>query len=377
MTADGPPALVEDYRPGDFLLAGPSATLLATGCQAVVTEPDPDELAARVGKLLLDTAVPVAVGVLPFDTDAQPRLVIPAAVRRGGPASSRPATPWTHAPRVTPIPEPAAYVHAVEQVVRRLRSDSDLRKVVLARAIELEFDDAVDIARLLPGLAAANPIGFTYAADLGPVLGGRALLGASPELLLRRTGDQVVSNPLAGSVPRGIDAVADEKVAAALLASAKDQGEHRVVVEAVVEVLRPFCRRLTVPATPSLVKTPTVWHLSTRITGELIDPDVSALRLAAALHPTPAVCGTPTAAARAVIAEHEPFDRGFYSGVVGWCDAAGDGEWVVAIRCAEVEAARMRLFAGAGIMPDSVPAAELAETDAKFRTLLAALGVTL
>ncbi|MGH3860864.1 isochorismate synthase [Actinokineospora sp.] len=373
MTADGPQALVENYRPGDFLLAGPSATLLATGCQAVVSEPDPDELAARVGKLLLDTAVPVAVGALPFDPDAQPRLVIPAAVRRSGRASTRPTTAWTQAPRVTPIPEPAAYAHAVEQVVRRLRSDPELRKVVLARAVELEFDSAVDIARLLPGLAAANPIGFTYAADLD----GRTLLGASPELLLRRTGDQVVSNPLAGSVPRGVDAAADEKVAAALLASAKDQGEHRVVVEAVVEVLRPFCRRLTVPATPSLVKTPTVWHLSTRVTGELIDSEVSALRLAAALHPTPAVCGTPTAAARAVIAEREPFDRGFYSGVVGWCDAAGDGEWVVAIRCAEVEAARMRLFAGAGIMPDSVPTSELAETDAKFRTLLAALGVTL
>ncbi|MBC6447276.1 isochorismate synthase [Actinokineospora sp. HBU206404] len=369
--------MVEDYRPGDFLLAGPSATLLATGCQAVVAEPDPDELVARVGKLLLDTAAPVAVGVLPFDGDAQPRLVIPAEVRRGGHARTGPTAAWKHAPRVTPIPEPAAYAHAVEQVVRRLRSDSGLRKVVLARAIELDFDDAVDIGSLLPGLVAANPIGFTYAADLGPAPGGRALIGASPELLLRRTGDQVVSNPLAGSVPRGVDPAADEKVAAALLASAKDQGEHRVVVEAVVEVLRPFCRRLTVPAAPALVKTPSVWHLSTRITGELIDPDVSALRLAAALHPTPAVCGTPTAAARAVIAEHEPFDRGFYSGVVGWCDASGDGEWVVAIRCAEVEAARMRLFAGAGIMPDSVPAAELAETDAKFRTLLAALGVAL
>lgn len=365
---------MEGHRPGDFLLAGPSATLLATGCQAVVTEPDPDELTARVSKLLLDTAAPVAVGVLPFDAEVKPRLVIPALVRRAGAAHPElpSAAPWTSAPRVTPIPEPATYARAVEAIVRTLRTDSELRKVVLARAIELEFDDAVDIARLLPGLARANPAGFTYAADLD----GRTLLGASPELLLRRTGDQVVSNPLAGSLPRGADTAADEKVAAALLASAKDQGEHRVVVEAVVEVLRPFCRRLTVPAEPSLVRTPTVWHLSTRITGELIDPDVSSLRLAAALHPTPAVCGTPTAAARSVIAEHEPFDRGFYSGVVGWCDAAGDGEWVVAIRCAEVEGSRMRLFAGAGIMPDSVPESELAETDAKFRTLLAALGVT-
>lgn len=373
---EGPRTLVEQYRPGHFLLAGPTSTLLATGCQAVVTEVDPDELAARVGKLILDSGVPAAVGVLPFDGTVVPRVVIPATVRRAGPAHGHlsPAEPHAAATRVTPVPEPAAYARAVADTVADLRTDPDLRKVVLARALDLGFVDPVDISALLPGLIQANPLGYTYAADLD---GGRTLLGASPELLLRRTGNTVLSNPMAGSVPRAADPAADRAVAEGLLASAKDQGEHRVVVEAVVEVLRPFCRRLTVPAAPSLVKTPTVWHLSTRITGELIDPDVSALRLAAALHPTPAVCGTPTRAAREVIAEHEPFDRGFYSGVVGWCDAAGDGEWVVAIRCAEVEASRMRLFAGAGIMPDSIPESELAETDAKFRTLLAALGVML
>ncbi|WP_054054268.1 isochorismate synthase [Alloactinosynnema sp. L-07] len=372
----GPRTLVERYRPGDFLLAGPASTLLATGCQAVVTESHAEELAARVGKLILDSGVPVAVGVLPFDDTLDPRLVIPAEVLSAGPAHGLvpAAVPHTVAASVTPVPEPAAYARAVAATVADLRTDPDLRKVVLARAVDLGFADPVDIAALLPGLIEANPLGYTYAADLDA---GRTLLGASPELLLRRTGTTVLSNPLAGSVPRVADPAADRAVGEALLASAKDQGEHRVVVEAVVETLRPFCRNLTVPPTPSLVETPSVWHLSTRITGELIDPDVSALRLAAALHPTPAVCGTPAAAARAAIAHHEPFDRGFYSGVVGWCDAAGDGEWIVAIRCAEVDDRRMRLFAGAGIMPDSVPESELAETTAKFHTLLAALGMRL
>ncbi|HVK23302.1 MAG TPA: isochorismate synthase [Actinokineospora sp.] len=370
----GPRTLVERYRPGDFLLAGPASTLLATGCHAVVTELDPDELATRVGKLLLDSGVPAAVGVLPFDHTAEPRVVIPAEARWAGPAHGLvPAAKPHPAPlSSTAVPEPAVYAQAVADTVADLRADPELRKVVLARALDLGFAAPADIAALLPGLIRANPLGYTYAADLD---GGRTLLGASPELLLRRTGATVLSNPLAGSVPRRTDPVEDRAVAEALLASAKDQGEHRVVVEAVVEVLRPFCRSLTVPAAPSLVETPTVWHLSTQITGELIDPDVSALRLAAALHPTPAVCGTPPAAARAAIAHHEPFDRGFYSGVVGWCDASGDGEWIVAIRCAEVEDRRMRLFAGAGIMPDSVPESELAETAAKLKTLLDALGL--
>jgi isochorismate synthase len=120
-----------------------------------------------------------------------------------------------------------------------------------------------------------------------------------------------------------------------------------------------------------------MWHLGTTITGELADPDVSVLRLAAALHPTPAVCGTPTAVARDLVGELEPFDRGYYAGAVGWVDTSGDGEWAVAIRCAEVAARSLRLYAGGGILPASDPEAELAETSAKFQTLLRAMGLDL
>ncbi|MDQ3406238.1 MAG: isochorismate synthase [Actinomycetota bacterium] len=371
----GPAELIDGYRPGAFLLAGPTGTLLASGVSAVVAESDPDELAARVTKLLVDGEAPVAVGALPFDVTAPPHLVIPTSVRRAGPAhphltAGAPAMPLP--PDVDFQPTPAGYERAVAAAVTALRDDPDLRKVVLARTLRLGFDTEVDIRALLPGLAAANPLGYTFAADLP---GARTLVGASPELLLSRTGTRVASNPLAGSAPRAADPVADQAVAEALLTSGKDQDEHELVVEAVVDALRPFCRRLTVPKSPSLLRTPTVWHLSTHITGELADPDVSSLRLAAALHPTPAVCGTPVDAARRTIAELEPFDRGFYAGVIGWCDAAGDGEWAVAIRCAEVAGARMRLFAGAGIMPASRPELELAETAAKLRTLLAGLGL--
>lgn len=118
-----------------------------------------------------------------------------------------------------------------------------------------------------------------------------------------------------------------------------------------------------------------MWHLSTRVVGELKDSSTSSLQLATALHPTPAICGTPTDLARASIRALEPFDREFYTGMVGWMDAAGDGEWVVTIRCAEVEGRLLRLFAGAGIVPESIPDEELAETSAKFQTMLRAMGM--
>jgi isochorismate synthase len=137
-----------------------------------------------------------------------------------------------------------------------------------------------------------------------------------------------------------------------------------------------------VPDEPELVRTTAVWHLSTRVTGELRDPGVSALRLASALHPTPAVCGAPAKQARATIEALEPFDRGFYAGAIGWCDAEGDGQWVVGIRCAELTEpvtgpSTMTLYSGAGIMPASVPELEVTETSAKFQTLLRAMGLHL
>lgn len=148
-------------------------------------------------------------------------------------------------------------------------------------------------------------------------------------------------------------------------------------MDAVHQALAPHCTGMTVPARPTLIRTATMWHLSTTVTGTLSSPGTSALDLAMALHPTPAVCGTPTRTARQVIAETEPFDRGFFTGVVGWGNADGDGEWVVTIRCAEAEERTLRLYAGAGIVAASEPEAETAETAAKFRTFLSAVGAEL
>jgi isochorismate synthase len=201
------------------------------------------------------------------------------------------------------------------------------------------------------------------------------LLGASPELLVSRSKLHVVANPLAGSAPRSVEPVEDQYRGGALLASQKDQREHAFVVEAVVEALRPLCVDLRVPKEPSLLGTAKMWHLSTEIHGRLRDPETCSLRLATALHPTPAVCGTPREQAMGAIRELEGFNREFYAGFVGWSDATGDGEWVVTIRCGDVEDRRIRIFAGAGIVDASHPENELDETSAKLNTVLSALGI--
>jgi len=394
--------LLEQYRPGEgFFLATPERTLLAAGVRAALPAEDvagsARPLAERVDALLRSAKrspqdVPLIVGAVPFDAARPAQLVVPDVVRQAGPldfgargavlpaagsagdaaaADDAPLPLRAGAYELQPVPEPAAYAQAVERGLELLAA-GELQKVVLARALDLGSAVPIDIPALLERLARHNAHGYTFAVDVPEQ---RTLIGASPELLVSRSGLQVTANPLAGSVPRSADPVEDRRRAEALLVSAKDLHEHAVVVEAVAAALRPFCKKLRVPASPSLVHTETMWHLSTVVSGQLSDPSASALELALALHPTPAVCGAPMERAHAAIRELEPFDRGFYTGLVGWGDANGDGEWIVTIRCAEVQDRALRLFAGAGVVIGSSGEGELAETTAKFRTMLRAMGL--
>ncbi|MBB2910631.1 isochorismate synthase [Streptosporangium becharense] len=375
-------SLLAAYRADScFVFSSARGALLAEGAYFTVSSPPRDgglaDLAARVGGSLRGAAAaghehPIVVGAVPFSSATDACLVIPRSVR--------------HAPTLVPpghhlrykyllgreeaVPHPESYVEAVREAITHLRSGR-LAKVVLARSLRIPFDGR--LTPLLAALARHDPAGYTFAV---PLRDGRVLLGASPELLVSRRGRNVAANPLAGSAPRSADPAEDRSRARGLLESAKDRHEHALVVDAVAESLRPLCGTLTVPAEPVLTRTATMWHLSTTVTGELADPGVSSLTLAAALHPTPAVCGVPTEAARRLIAELEPFDRDFYTGVVGWENASGDGEWALTIRCAIADGSVISLFAGAGIVADSDPEAELAETTAKFGTALRALGLT-
>ncbi len=229
-------------------------------------------------------------------------------------------------------------------------SEGQLEKVVLSRAIDVQSAEQTSPAHAYGSLLAQNLGAYVFQI---PLPEGETLLGASPELLVSRSEMAVVSNPLAGSRPR--HAFSDQQAASAeLLGAQKDRYEHALVADAVAAALAPFCRELDVPLEPQVIATPTMWHLSTRIAGWLHEPS-PVLALALALHPTPAVCGTPLSAARQAIARLEGYDRRFYCGAVGWMDADGNGEWVVTIRCGVLAGRQLRLYAGAGVVVGSSP----------------------
>jgi salicylate biosynthesis isochorismate synthase/menaquinone-specific isochorismate synthase len=269
---------------------------------------------------------------------------------------------------VTPVRNPVAWTAAVEAAASRLRA-GDAEKVVLAREVVARGDGVVSAGMVARALRAAYPSCFTY---LITGADGTAFAGASPELLIRRTGDRAYAQPMAGSVARGVNDADDQRLAQQLEESAKDAHEHRLVSDFVVDALRPFARSV-VARPPEVVRFTNIQHLATSVTADLREPAPHVLELAAALHPTPAVGGWPRAAADELIDQLEGMDRGWYAGAVGWIDARGDGELAVALRCGLLWEDGARLYAGVGVMPDSDPARELEETELKFKALLTAL----
>ncbi|HEU4356017.1 MAG TPA: isochorismate synthase [Actinomycetota bacterium] len=403
--------LLANYRPGGFFFERAGIGVSAVGmAERIGVEGGPERLsilAREAQTVLRDIRVqgggspPIAVGAIPFDAGWPAHLVVPerTAIRRSPGATEQldvfpegfaPLNPererWTGRAlphdafedmHLRPDPEPEEYAHAVREATRRIRAGR-LRKVVLARSIVVAADRALDPKQLLWRLRAVDPDCWTFATpelalDAGTLVPTGVLVGATPELLVAKRGAEVRSTPLAGSAPRFGDPEADRASARGLFGSAKDREEHALVVEDVAEALRPLCEDLRFPHEPELLGTANVWHLATPFRGTLRSEVRTALDLVAALHPTPAVCGTPRDTARSVLADLEPLDRGCYAGPVGWVDAGGDGEWAIALRCAEITGTTARVFAGAGIVADSDPERELDETDRKFRALLDSL----
>jgi menaquinone-specific isochorismate synthase len=340
-------------------------------------------LAQLLGDAHVDDAVrtpgsgPVAFGSFTFDEDAHGSvLVVPRAVlaRRDGHAW---LTTIGDAPLETfsPIRDPGRisygdgslsapeWEHVVASAAKRIR-EGELEKVVLARDLVATAERPIDVRLLLSRLARRYPECYTFSVA--------GLVGATPELLIRRTGQEIESLVLAGTTPRGTGAADDLARGAALLASPKDRHEHECAIASVRQTLAPLCASLETPDEPELLVLPNVQHLASHVTGRLAD-GASVLDVVAAMHPTAAVGGTPTPTAIKVIRELEGMDRAGYAGPVGWIDAHGDGEWGIALRSGLVQGRRARLFAGGGIMGDSDPAAELAEAQAKFRVMQYAL----
>ncbi len=399
-----PPDLLAGWRPGDFLMERRRRGVLGAGPGLVIeVAPGPDQAAtaARLAERALSQSAqltPLVAGALPYRGDLPALLVVPeravvtpAVLPEGGSAEELepPSEPvpgaegWPPPAPISPRletganaiplrwrPEPAAadFAAALAEALRRIGA-GELEKVVLARSLATA-NPGIDLAALLGELRRRDPGCWLFAAAAA---GGGVFLGATPETLIRRRGDSVLSLPLAGTAARSADPGEDRRAAEVLLSSLKERHEHRVVVEAVAESLVPHCSELRVDPEPHLSATAAVWHLASAVRGRLRPSAPGSLGLAAALHPTPAVCGTPAASAAALITLLEPWGRGLYAGLVGWMDGHGDGEWAVSLRCALVTADRVRLHAGVGIVAESDPQSEVAETEAKFRTLLGAL----
>jgi isochorismate synthase len=262
----------------------------------------------------------------------------------------------------------AQWAGVVADAVRRI-GEGDLEKVVLARDLLAIADADLDVRWPLQRLAASYPTCWTFHVD--------GLFGATPELLVRRERGLVTSRVLAGTIRRTGDDARDLALAATLARSSKDLEEHEYAVRSVAEALAPHCSSMNVPEAPFVLHLPNVMHLATDVAGvvhDAADPVGTSLDLAASLHPSAAVGGTPTDVAVDLIAEIEGMGRGRYAGPVGWMDATGDGEWGLALRSAELDGSRVRLFAGCGIVADSDPGAELAEAQAKFVPVRDALG---
>ncbi|ORW07459.1 isochorismate synthase [Mycobacterium kyorinense] len=357
-----------------FVLCGPAGVLVADGVRAAYHDVPAAQAALRSG------AAPIVVGALPFELAQPAALMTPRAVRHFDALPGWPADPLPGVHIAGAVPAPEEHRARVRRACDQLNAPgSALQKVVLARALRLAADGPLDARVILRRLAAKDPAAYGYLVDLtaaGDRFTGMALIGASPELLVARDGGRVTCRPFAGSAPRSADPELDAAAAAALADSGKNRHEHQLVIDAMVEALRPLCTELTIAPTPQLSRTAALWHLSTPISGLLRDTSTTAMDLALALHPTPAVGGVPTDAAARLIGELEG-DRGFYAGAVGWCDARGDGRWVVSIRCAQLSADRRSALAhcGGGIVAESDPDDELTETTTKFVTILTALGV--
>ncbi|HRA04216.1 MAG TPA: isochorismate synthase [Arachnia sp.] len=332
---------------------------------------------------------PLAVGTFTFDPDRSEDLsvlIVPEIIigRRGGVSWMTRLGDSRRTTSLPPLGEPTVppsglellggsmgegiWTEIVGEVVDLIRRD-EVHKVVLARDLRVRAEAPLDLRYLLAELTSAYPMTWAYLVD--------GMVGATPELLLRRQGGLVTSRVLAGTVWRDAEGVDPLAKAAELARSQKDISEHEFAVESVASALAPYCSAMNVPESPSVLKLPNVLHLSTDITG-VVNQAASALTIAAALHPSAAVCGTPTHLAMDIISELESLDRGRYAGPVGWVDTQGDGEWAIALRGGQVRPGspeEIQLFAGAGIVADSSPEAELEETGAKFVPMLQALGL--
>jgi menaquinone-specific isochorismate synthase len=329
------------------------------------------EAAAVDDEVMAPGTGPVAFASFAFDADEDSVITVPGTIagRRDGkawittisPSLPSPQPAGGTGPLAEPSPDGAHYRRIVADAVDNIAAGV-FDKVVLARGVRLtgQIDTHSTLARLADRYADC----WTFSVH--------GLIGATPELLVRRTGEQVMSRVLAGTVPRSADDRENGQLAKGMVASQKAREEHAYAVMSVAQALGTHCTDLEVPDEPGVLRLANVQHLATDVHAMLVD-DTSVVAIAGALHPTAAVCGTPTERALQYILGHEGLDRGRYAGPVGWFDANGDGEFGIALRCGQLTDVGIDLYAGCGIVAGSDPASEFAESESKLAAMRWAL----
>jgi menaquinone-specific isochorismate synthase len=317
---------------------------------------------------------PVAFASFAFDADDESIITVPGTIvgQREGkawvttitPSHPQPLTSASKGPLVEPPPTSKTYELLVADAVRDINAGL-FDKVVLARSVTLSGD--IQLLPTLRRLTDRYSDCWTFSVH--------GLIGATPELLVRRTGEQVMSRVLAGTVPRSPDDTESGQLASDMVASEKAREEHAYAVMSVAQALGTHCTDLDVPTEPSVLRLANVQHLATDVHAMLVD-DTSVVAIAGALHPTAAVCGTPTERAMQYILLREGLNRGRYAGPVGWFDANGDGEFGIALRCGQVhpDNSGIDLYAGCGIVAGSDPRSEFEESETKLAAMRWALG---
>lgn len=360
-----------------FYFSTPDYEILAKNISDKIFFSHATELPSIISKMRGDLSGKLIVGAIPFDVreggmlyaaDLWEKNDVPFRQRseilidKGGNNS---------VDKMTYEPSQERFIEMVEKGVENIRANK-LDKLVLSRGVEVRYKKRIDVSSVLKRLYCNNPDGYTYALKNED---DDILIGASPEMLVSKRGRCIYSNPLAGSRPRGGTHEEDELLAQELQHSQKDLSEHKFVVDNIVEKMSKICDDVVFPEIPELIYTSQLWHLSSVIKGNLKNPDFTVFDAALAIHPTPAICGVPQNEAYRKILELEGGSRGLFTGIIGWCDENGNGDWAIAIRGSMIKDNVASVKAGAGIVRESVPQEELKETGVKFRTMLNAVNL--
>jgi len=319
---------------------------------------------------------PIVVGVLPFSQQQKAQFFIPIRWQYVSKEqlqqlllSTSLLQPSVKSFEYKPMQE--AFKNCVRQAQECLTSGS-LDSLVLSRMLEITTRNSMSKTSILERLISKDNQGYHFSF---PLAGNQVFMGVSPELLLRKVALAIESNPLAGSRKRDKDPAVNKHRQQELFNSEKDRLEHKLVAEAFKQILSPLCSSLMMPDVPGLVGTSSMWHLSSHMDGLLAEDKYTAVELAGMLTPSPSIVGSPMAQAKHVIKQLEPFDREYYGGAVGWMDVEGNGEWLLASRCATLSDRSARLFAGAGIVAASTAEEKLSEVNAKLQTMLQVFGL--